>query len=162
MACPATRAVTTVFIRPRSAVSMRLALLSSIEGTSCIRWSHFTTSGSVPRELRQRGEPNREDCCHLPAAALVTTSHDGQGSSSFPAAQGCAETDNGAMTTTETDADVVRIFLCDDHTVVRAGLAAYLGTEPGMTVVGEANNGQDAINRIAVLENSGALPDVVL
>jgi DNA-binding NarL/FixJ family response regulator len=31
-----------------------------------------------------------------------------------------------------------------------------------MTVVGEANNGQDAINRIAVLENSGALPDVVL
>jgi DNA-binding NarL/FixJ family response regulator len=67
-----------------------------------------------------------------------------------------------AMTTTDLDTDVVRVFLCDDHTVVRAGLAAYLGTEPGMVVVGEANNGQDAVNRIAVLENSGTLPDVVL
>jgi DNA-binding NarL/FixJ family response regulator len=64
------------------------------------------------------------------------------------------------MTTTETD--VVRVFLCDDHTVVRAGLAAYLGTEPGLEVVGEANNGQDAVNRIAVLANGDRLPDVVL
>lgn len=66
------------------------------------------------------------------------------------------------MTTTETEADVVRVFLCDDHTVVRAGLAAYLGTEPGLEVVGEANNGQDAVNRIAVLANNEQLPDVVL
>src|SRR4051794_22863794 len=66
------------------------------------------------------------------------------------------------MTTTETGADVVRVFLCDDHTVVRAGLAAYLGTEPGMEVVGEASNGQDALNRIAVLDNGDLLPDVVL
>jgi DNA-binding NarL/FixJ family response regulator len=66
------------------------------------------------------------------------------------------------MTTTGTETDVVRVFLCDDHTVVRAGLAAYLGTEPGLEVVGEANNGQDAVNRIAVLANSEQLPDVVL
>jgi DNA-binding NarL/FixJ family response regulator len=66
------------------------------------------------------------------------------------------------MTTTGTDTDVVRVFLCDDHTVVRAGLAAYLGTEPGLEVVGEANNGQDALNRIAVLANNDQLPDVVL
>lgn len=66
------------------------------------------------------------------------------------------------MTTSETETDVVRVFLCDDHTVVRAGLAAYLGTEPGLEVVGEANNGQDAVNRIAVLANNRQLPDVVL
>jgi DNA-binding NarL/FixJ family response regulator len=61
-----------------------------------------------------------------------------------------------------TETETVRVFLCDDHTVVRAGLAAYLGTEPGMLVVGEAGNGRDAIDRIAVLANADQLPDVVL
>jgi DNA-binding NarL/FixJ family response regulator len=58
--------------------------------------------------------------------------------------------------------DTIRVFLVDDHTVVRAGLAAYLATEPGMVVVGEASDGADALNRIAVLANSDQLPDVVL
>jgi DNA-binding NarL/FixJ family response regulator len=40
--------------------------------------------------------------------------------------------------------------------VVRAGLAAYLGTEPGMDVVGEAADGAEAINRIAVLANTAS------
>jgi DNA-binding NarL/FixJ family response regulator len=66
------------------------------------------------------------------------------------------------MTAAPGDSDTVRVFLVDDHTVVRAGLAAYLGSEPGMAVVGEASNGRDAINRIASLANSDALPDVVL
>jgi DNA-binding NarL/FixJ family response regulator len=66
------------------------------------------------------------------------------------------------MTSAPTDSDTIRVFLVDDHTVVRAGLAAYLGTEPGMHVVGEANNGKDAINQIAVLANTDELPDVVL
>ncbi|HEY9494957.1 MAG TPA: response regulator transcription factor [Intrasporangium sp.] len=58
--------------------------------------------------------------------------------------------------------DLTRVFLVDDHAVVRAGLVAYLDTEPGMVVVGEASDGGDAINRIAVLANTQALPDVVL
>lgn len=66
------------------------------------------------------------------------------------------------MTTAATGTDTIRVFLVDDHAVVRAGLAAYLGTEPGMVVVGEAGDGQDAINQIAVLANTDALPDVVL
>lgn len=60
------------------------------------------------------------------------------------------------------DADTIRVFLVDDHTVVRAGLAAYLGTEPCMLVIGEAGNGTEAINQIAVLANADGLPDVVL
>jgi DNA-binding NarL/FixJ family response regulator len=56
----------------------------------------------------------------------------------------------------------IRVFLVDDHTVVRAGLATYLDTEPGMTVIGDAANGADALNRLAVLANSEQLPDVVL
>lgn len=64
--------------------------------------------------------------------------------------------------TTSTDPDMIRVFLVDDHTVVRAGLAAYLDTEPGIAVVGEASNGRDAINQIAVLANADEIPDVVL
>lgn len=56
----------------------------------------------------------------------------------------------------------VRVFLVDDHAVVRAGLAAYLDTELGMRVVGQASTGLDALQRLAVLEPAGGLPDVVL
>ena len=58
--------------------------------------------------------------------------------------------------------DPIRVFLVDDHAVVRAGLAAYLDTEPGMTVVGQASNGRAALQELAVLEAAGRLPDVIL
>jgi DNA-binding NarL/FixJ family response regulator len=54
------------------------------------------------------------------------------------------------------------VFLVDDHGMVRSGLAAYLGTEPDMDVVGEAGDGQAALDALAVLADSGTLPDVVL
>jgi DNA-binding NarL/FixJ family response regulator len=66
------------------------------------------------------------------------------------------------MTAQSTDTDTIRVFLVDDHTVVRAGLAAYLATEPGITVIGEASDGAEALSRIAVLANAEQLPDVVL
>jgi DNA-binding NarL/FixJ family response regulator len=65
------------------------------------------------------------------------------------------------MTTPEAE-EAIRVFLVDDHSVVRAGLAAYLDTEHGMVVVGEASDGADALNRIAVLANGDEAPDVVL
>lgn len=51
----------------------------------------------------------------------------------------------------------MRLFLVDDHPVVRAGIAALVGGEDDMEIVGEAENGADAIRLIAVRE-----PDVVL
>jgi DNA-binding NarL/FixJ family response regulator len=66
------------------------------------------------------------------------------------------------MTTRPPDSEPIRVFLVDDHTVVRAGLAAYLGTEPSMIVVGEAGDGKEALNEIAVLANGDGPPDVVL
>ncbi|MCM2394213.1 response regulator [Streptomyces albipurpureus] len=51
----------------------------------------------------------------------------------------------------------VRILLCDDHAVVRAGLLALLGSEPDIEVVGEAGSGEEAVAMAAKLE-----PDVVL
>jgi DNA-binding NarL/FixJ family response regulator len=58
--------------------------------------------------------------------------------------------------------DPVRVFLVDDHAIVRAGLAFYLDTEPGMTVVGQAGDGHQAVDEIAVLAHGGSAPDVVL
>ncbi|MER7727927.1 response regulator transcription factor [Streptomyces sp. NPDC096323] len=51
----------------------------------------------------------------------------------------------------------VRILLCDDHAVVRAGLLALLGSEPDIEVVGEAGSGEEAVALAAKLT-----PDVVL
>ncbi|MEU0127564.1 MULTISPECIES: response regulator transcription factor [unclassified Streptomyces] len=51
----------------------------------------------------------------------------------------------------------VRILLCDDHAVVRAGLLALLGGEPDIEVVGEAGSGEEAVALAARLA-----PDVVL
>ncbi|MEV7673487.1 response regulator transcription factor [Streptomyces sp. NPDC088752] len=51
----------------------------------------------------------------------------------------------------------VRILLCDDHAVVRAGLLALLGSTPDIDVVGEAGSGEEAVALAAKLK-----PDVVL
>jgi DNA-binding NarL/FixJ family response regulator len=41
--------------------------------------------------------------------------------------------------------DLIRVILADDHTVVRAGLKAVLGTARDIDVVGEARDGKEAI-----------------
>lgn len=56
----------------------------------------------------------------------------------------------------------LRVLLVDDHAIVRAGVRGYLELISDISVVGEARNGQQALDRIAVLEPVGLLPDVVL
>lgn len=56
-----------------------------------------------------------------------------------------------------TPTPAIRVLLVDDHPVVRDGLAALLGTQPDLTVVGEAATGPEALCRTAELA-----PDVVL
>ncbi|MFG2549634.1 response regulator [Streptomyces sp. NPDC048581] len=51
----------------------------------------------------------------------------------------------------------VRILVCDDHAVVRAGLLALLDSAPDIEVVGEAGTGEEALALAAKLA-----PDVVL
>ncbi|MFF3545848.1 response regulator [Streptomyces platensis] len=51
----------------------------------------------------------------------------------------------------------VSVLLCDDHDVVRAGLLALLSSAPGIEVIGEAGNGEEAVALAAALR-----PDVVL
>lgn len=40
----------------------------------------------------------------------------------------------------------MRIMLADDHTIVREGLSLILDMQPDMQVVGQADNGYDAVN----------------
>ena len=56
----------------------------------------------------------------------------------------------------------VRVFVVDDHTVVRRGLRAYLDVVEDMEVVGEAADGQEALDGIAALAAAGRPPDVAL
>ena len=52
---------------------------------------------------------------------------------------------------------IIKIFLADDHTIVRQGLAKLLEAEPNFEVIGEAEDGREAVNRVQKL-----LPDVVI
>jgi two-component system response regulator NreC len=51
----------------------------------------------------------------------------------------------------------ITIFLADDHTIVRQGLAKLLEGEPNLRVIGEAENGREAVVKVEKLK-----PDVVL
>ena len=41
----------------------------------------------------------------------------------------------------------IRVLIADDHAMVRMGLASLLGTEPDIEVVGEAEDGADAVKK---------------
>ncbi|MBF6093568.1 response regulator transcription factor [Nocardia cyriacigeorgica] len=51
----------------------------------------------------------------------------------------------------------VRLLICDDHLVVRAGLRALLDSAPDIDVIGEAGSGAEVVTLAAALH-----PDVVL
>lgn len=51
----------------------------------------------------------------------------------------------------------LRIFLADDHMVVREGLKTLINAQPDMEVVGEADNGRETLKRAIELT-----PDVVV
>lgn len=53
--------------------------------------------------------------------------------------------------------DLIRVVLADDHTVVRAGLKAVLGTARDIDVVGEARDGREAVALVDRFK-----PDVVV
>lgn len=53
--------------------------------------------------------------------------------------------------------NTIRVMLVDDHAVVRSGLSAFLMVNPDLELVGEAEDGQQAVLRAGLLQ-----PDVIL
>jgi DNA-binding NarL/FixJ family response regulator len=55
---------------------------------------------------------------------------------------------------------MTRIFLVDDHTIVRDGIRALLANEPGIEVVGEASHGQELLDNLATTPTDVVLLDM--
>ena len=53
--------------------------------------------------------------------------------------------------------NTIRVLIADDHAIVRKGIRALLATEPEIEVVGEAQDGEEAITKA-----QEAQPDVIL
>ena len=48
----------------------------------------------------------------------------------------------------------IKILLVDDHSVVRQGLRLFLDMEDGLEIIGEAENGQQALEKIEELDGN--------
>ena len=51
----------------------------------------------------------------------------------------------------------LRIVLAEDHTILREGLRALLSADPNFEIIGEAQNGREAVRCVEKLE-----PDLLL
>ena len=58
--------------------------------------------------------------------------------------------------------DTIRILLVDDHAVVREGLRAFLGLQDGFEIVGEAGDGDEALEQAERLDPDVILMDLVM
>jgi two-component system, NarL family, response regulator LiaR len=57
---------------------------------------------------------------------------------------------------------VISVLIVDDHSVVREGLRAFLDLQDGISVVGEAGDGAEAIEAAATLHPDVVLMDLVM
>lgn len=56
----------------------------------------------------------------------------------------------------------MKVLLVDDHLVVLKGLRVFLGTRPNIEIVGEARDGEEALQQIARLHPDVVLMDVMM
>jgi two-component system, NarL family, response regulator LiaR len=60
------------------------------------------------------------------------------------------------------EAKRIRVMLVDDHAVVRSGLSAFLMVYPDLELVGEAESGEEAVARAALIQPDVILMDLVM
>ena len=56
----------------------------------------------------------------------------------------------------------IRILIVDDHTLLRNGICAILEDEPDMIIVGEANDGREAVRLAGQLKPNVVLMDIAM
>lgn len=59
-------------------------------------------------------------------------------------------------------AEKIRVLIVDDQVLIRAGIATLLARKPDIEVVGQAGNGQEAIEQVAALDPDVVLMDVMM
>ncbi len=70
--------------------------------------------------------------------------------------------DDSAHVTTAGDAEQIRVFLLDDHEIVRRGISDLVDAEPDITVVGEAGTAAEALRIIPAARPHVAVLDIRL
>ena len=56
----------------------------------------------------------------------------------------------------------IRVFIAEDHAIVRKGVRTLLSLEPDIEVVGEAVNGREAVEQTGILKPDVILMDLVM
>ena len=59
-------------------------------------------------------------------------------------------------------ANSIRVLVVDDHAIVRKGIRTLLATESDLEMIGEAENGREAIGQAENLQPDGILMDLVM
>ncbi|MCG4281080.1 response regulator [Lacticaseibacillus saniviri] len=57
---------------------------------------------------------------------------------------------------------MIKVLVVDDHEMVRLGITTYLGVQPDLAVVGEAENGQEGVDMALSLRPDVILMDLVM
>lgn len=56
----------------------------------------------------------------------------------------------------------IKVLLADDHPIIREGLRAYLGSQKRLSIVGEASDGMEVIQKTAALNPHIVLMDIAM
>jgi len=56
----------------------------------------------------------------------------------------------------------IRVLIVDDHAILRDGIRSLLDRQEGITVVGEAENGREAVEKVGLLHPDITLMDVAM
>lgn len=63
---------------------------------------------------------------------------------------------------TEAELKTIRVFLVDDHTILRQGLRRLFESEKGFEVVGEARDGREAVDRVKDMDADVIIMDLAM